>query len=188
MTASTFIPASTKQLEFLSDLLATRECDTDFRDTCLDLSHTDKMSKQLASVAIDLLINAPRIKNAKSTSPLQDFFAGVPKSKYAVPVSELEFGEYEDTFKTDLVFVELKEYRGTLYARRLIGAPGAFTRTKMTIGETKALFGIITQDPHKYARIFGEHYACCGSCGAELTDARSRELQLGPECRKKFGL
>jgi hypothetical protein len=46
---------------------------------------------------------------------------------------------------------------------------------------------IISQDPYKYAKIFGQHYSCCGSCGAELTDPVSRELQLGPECRKKFG-
>jgi hypothetical protein len=52
----------------------------------------------------------------------------------------------------------------------------------------KAIVETIEYDPYKYARLFGEHYTCCGSCGAPLTDNKSRELMLGPECRKKFSL
>lgn len=188
MTTTAFIPASQKQIDFVTDLLATRECDADFRAENLRLIEEEQMSKSLASTIIDSLISAPRIKKAASVSPFQQFLAGIPKSKYAVSTDDLVLTDFEDSFKTDIVFLELKEFQGTRYVRRLIGAPGAFSRVRMTLPETKALLDIIARDPYKHARLFGEHYSCCGSCGAELTDARSRELQLGPECRKKFGL
>ena len=115
-------------------------------------------------------------------------FASVPKSKYAVPVTELAGSDAEDEFKkVDIVFLEIKEFMSTLYARRLHGAPGHFSRSQMTVAQVKALVELISSDPYKYAKLFGDHYSVCGSCGAELTDQRSRELMLGPECRKKFG-
>jgi hypothetical protein len=86
-----------------------------------------------------------------------------------------------------LLFLEIREYMGNLYMRRLTGAVGGFTRHKVPSKDSVAIMNIIAQDPYKYAKIFGQHYSCCGSCGAELTDPVSRDLQLGPECRKKFG-
>lgn len=186
---TTFIPASEKQVSFLTDLLDSRECDADLRGALLEAIEMKTLTKQLASFSIDSLLQMPRAKKpAAGLSPLQAFLAEIPKSKYAVPTAELMLSDFEDSFNGDLVFLELKEFNGRRYVRRLTGAPGAFTRSKLTADQTKFLFEIIAKDPLKYARIFGEHYTCCGSCGAELTDARSRELQLGPECRKKFGL
>jgi hypothetical protein len=83
--------------------------------------------------------------------------------------------------------VEIREYMGNLYMRRLTGSVGGFTRWKVSNKDSIALSEIIGRDPYRYAKMFGQHYSCCGSCGAELTDPKSRELQLGPECRKKFG-
>jgi hypothetical protein len=74
-----------------------------------------------------------------------------------------------------------------LYIRQLHGAPGSFNRSKLTADGVRAVVGTIKLDPYRYAKLFGTHYTCCGSCGAALTDERSREIQLGPECRKKFG-
>jgi hypothetical protein len=76
---------------------------------------------------------------------------------------------------------------GNLYMRRLHGSLGGFTRVRMANSDAITVVETIARNPYKYARIFGEIYSCCGSCGAELTDPKSRELQLGPECRKKFG-
>jgi hypothetical protein len=103
-----------------------------------------------------------------------------------VPTDVLELTDADDSFSGDLAFFEVREYMSTLYMRQLHGAPGRFNRSKLSAASVKAIIGIIAADPYRYTRMFGEHYACCGSCGAELTDQRSRELQLGPECRKKF--
>jgi hypothetical protein len=185
---TTFVPASQKQIDFLTDLLATRVCEPADRDSWFSKIYEGELDKSTASTAISALVNAPRkTDDPAPKSKMQALLASIPKSKYAVPVAELMYSEVEDDFKGDLVFLELKEFNGTLYVRRLDGAPGDFTRSRMTLPQVTELMNLIKQDPHKYAKIFGEHYTCCGSCGSPLTDARSRELMLGPECRKKFG-
>ena len=180
-------PASEKQIKFLSDLLAERECDAEMYDEMVTAIHEETLDKRQASAAIDTLVNAPRKKKAGGRSPFQELLSTIPKSKYAVPAEELVMSDFEDMFKGDMVFLELKEFNGTLYMRSLHGAPGRFTRARIDVEATKYLVKLIAMDPYKYVKMFGDHYACCGSCGAELTDARSRELMLGPECRKKFG-
>lgn len=180
-------PASEKQISFLSDLLATRECDAAKYDELVTAIHEETLGKREASAAIDSLINAPRKPKATGArSPFQELLSTIPKSKYAVPTDELLASDFEDMFKGDLVFLELKEFNGTLYMRSLHGAPGRFHRARIDVEATKYFVKLIATNPYKYVKIFGEHYACCGSCGAELTDERSRELLLGPECRKKF--
>jgi hypothetical protein len=180
-------PASEKQISFLSDLLASRECDAEMYDELISAIHEDMLDKRQASAAIDKLVNAPRKKKEGAKSPFQELLSTIPKSKYAVPTDELIASEFEDMFSGDIVFLELKEFMGTLYMRSLHGAPGRFTRARIAADATKYFVKLIATDPYKYTKLFGDHYACCGSCGAELTDARSRELMLGPECRKKFG-
>jgi len=187
MTIATDIAATEKQIAFVLDLVKTREYDEAERDRIVDLIDSGDLTKKEASAVISLLVDAPRKKAAVSSSPLQALLASIPKSKYAVPVDELMLTEHEDAFSGDLVFLELKEFMGTLYVRRLIGAPGRFARERMTADQVTTLMSIVASEPYKYAKLFGDHYACCGSCGAELTDQRSRELMLGPECRKKFG-
>jgi hypothetical protein len=189
MTTSTQAPASEKQVNFLKDLLATRVVDEDMKNALIEQIEFDLLGKRDASSAIDTLMSAPRIPKAKTSapSPAQELLRSIPKSRYAIPTEELELTDAVEDFKGDLVFVELKEYLQTLYMRQLHGAPGGFSRSKLAAVSVKAIVEVIATDPYKYARIFGEHYTCCGSCGAELTDTKSRELMLGPECRKKFG-
>jgi hypothetical protein len=180
-------PASTKQISFLSDLLASKECDTEYRDELFSLIYEEQLDKRVASAAIEKLISAPKRKDA-TPSPMQTLLASVPKSKYAVPTEMLMGSDIEDSFKGDLIFLELKEFMGNRYLRQLFGSPGGFARLRLSADQVKYLIDIIAEDPYKYARVFGNHYTCCGSGGAELTDVKSRELMLGPECRKKFGL
>jgi hypothetical protein len=118
---------------------------------------------------------------------LQEALSKAPKSKYAIPVEELDIALNSTPLNGDLLFLEIREYMNNLYMRRLTGSVGGFTRWKVANDDAVTLVNIIAQDPYKYTKIFGQHYSCCGSCGAELTDPISRELQLGPECRKKFG-
>ena len=181
-------PASEKQISFLSDLLASRECDVAMYDELISAIHEDMLDKRQASAAIDKLVDAPRKKKKEGAkSPFQELLSTIPKSKYAVPTAELLTSDFEDMFKGDMIFLELKEFNGTLYVRSLHGAPGRFNRASIDVEATKYLVKLIATDPYKYVQLFGQRYTCCGSCGAPLTDARSRELMLGPECRKKFG-
>ena len=180
--------ASEKQVAFISNLLDERELDavtvSSFRSMLIT------MTKKQASSTIDLLLRTPkRVEKVPGAtkSLLQEALSKAPKSKYAVPVSELDISLEDTPLTGDLLFIEVKEYMNNLYMRRLTGSVGGFTRHKVPSQDSIVIMNIIAKDPYKYAKIFGQHYSCCGSCGAELTDPVSRDLQLGPECRKKFG-
>ena len=180
--------ASEKQVAFIDSLLNERELDavqvTSFR------SMLPTMTKKQASGMIDLLLRLPQRSTkvpGATKSLLQEALSKAPKSKYAVPVSELDISLEDTPLTGDLLFIEVKEYMNNLYMRRLTGSVGGFTRHKVPSQDSIVIMDIIAKDPYKYAKIFGQHYSCCGSCGAELTDPVSRDLQLGPECRKKFG-
>ena len=180
--------ASEKQVAFIDSLLNERELDavqvTSFR------SMLPTMTKKQASGMIDILLRQPkRVEKVPGAtkSLLQEALSKAPKSKYAVPVDELDISLEDTPLTGDLLFIEVKEYMNNLYMRRLTGSVGGFTRHKVPSQDSIVIMDIIAKDPYKYAKIFGQHYSCCGSCGAELTDPVSRDLQLGPECRKKFG-
>ncbi len=180
--------ASEKQVAFIDSLLNERELDaiqvSSFR------SMLPTMTKKQASGTIDILLSQPkRVEKVPGAtkSLLQEALSKAPKSKYAVPVSELDISLEDTPLTGDLLFIEVKEYMNNLYMRRLTGSVGGFTRHKVPSQDSIVIMNIIAKDPYKYTKIFGQHYSCCGSCGAELTDPVSRDLQLGPECRKKFG-
>jgi hypothetical protein len=180
-------PATERQQAFIRTLAEEREC-----DKAAILADLPTTTKKQASILIERLLAAP-----KTARPARPFAArgGNPnvadmiKSKYAVPTAELAIAADGLGFdlRGDLLFVEVKEYRGTIYMRRLQGAPGSFVRSRMPRETEDLLAAHIKADPYKYARLFGEHYRCCGKCGAELTDEKSRRLQLGPDCRRSFG-
>ena len=188
MTTATISPASPAQLGFIESLLSTRAVDPVELDTIR--TSLPFMSKKDASRCIDMLKLKPFApKDAAAPNELQIALASVPKSKYAIPVEELEFLELDcqPSIHGDLLFLEVREYMHTLYMRRLTGSVGSFNRYKLTKNDTLALTELIARDPYKYTKLFGLHYSCCGKCGAELTDPISREYQLGPDCRKVFG-
>ena len=173
--------ATDAQKKFITDLMSERVfvADTDV------LVSSPKDASNLIS---KLLLMPKKAGGKKVDEELQAALKSVPKSKYAIPTSEL----FPETLKSrlvgDLLFVELSEYRGRLKFQRLFGAPGCFSRGFMPRGDALVLLAHIARDPYNYTRLFGEHYRCCGRCGAELTDKESRSLLLGPTCRQYFGL
>jgi hypothetical protein len=181
-------PATGRQVEFVNDLLGKKQVPDHFSSMLADAIANATLTKSDASAAIDQLLAMPnKPKPGETVSGLQGVLGSIPKSKYAITTEELELAGVPAEFKGDIAFFELKEYLQRLYIRQLHGAPGHFNRSKIPMAAVEQIVSIIKNDPYKYAKLFGDHYSCCGSCGAELTDQRSRELMLGPECRKKFG-
>ena len=189
MTSETLFGPSERQVKFINDLLNEKDLQPEAAEGFRTALAT--MDKKAASNLIELLLRLPKKENKVPGAPkslLQEALSKAPKSKYAVPNVELDLSLTDATKLTgDHLFIEIKEYMGNLYMRRLHGAVGAFTRTRVANDDAVTIMNHIAKDPYKYAKIFGQIYSCCGSCGAELTDPISRELQLGPECRKKFG-
>jgi hypothetical protein len=187
-TTAVVNPASEKQVAFIISLLAER--DIDEVSEAMIRMHLPTLTKKQASGFIDILLAAPKSETkvlAGKKAGIQEALSKAPKSKYAIPADELDIVLTDTPVTGDLLFIEIREYMDNLYMRRLTGSVGGFTRWKVPNEDAVMIMNIISQDPYKYTKLFGEHYSCCGSCGAELTDPISRELQLGPECRKKFG-
>lgn len=176
--------ATDSQKKFIADLMEERVF-TESEDIIVS-------SPSDASRFIGKLLGLPRKPKAvfipKVDEELQAALKSIPKAKYAIPTSEL----FQETLKArltgDLLFVELSEYKGRLYFKRLFGSLGSFSRSPLTRDDVLLLIRHISRDAYEYTRLFGEHYACCGRCGAELSDELSRSQKLGPICRKYFGL
>jgi hypothetical protein len=187
----TFFEATPKQIQFITDLIEKKNFgDTAKAITVLTKIAAKKLDKQEASKLIDELIATPA--RVTSTPPatmagkLQNLLGEVPKAKYAVPMDEIDLG-IDENVNGDILFIEVREYMNVLYMRRLHGAPGNFNRSKLSFKDTELLINLVKKNPLKYTQLFGEVHKCCGKCGADLTDQLSRELKLGPRCRKEFG-
>ncbi|NDI00172.1 MAG: hypothetical protein EBY78_07665 [Actinobacteria bacterium] len=179
------IGPSEKQVDFILTLLKEREIEAGEADELREnLPH---LNKREASDLIARLLKLPKLPKAPRVNPTQVPLTTIQKSKYALPVADLSHLDLGFEIHGDLLFLEVREFMGTLYMRRLTGSLGGFTRHKLSVQDVIDLVGVIRSNQYGYAKLFGIHYSCCGSCGAELTDPTSRSLQLGPECRKKFG-
>lgn len=176
--------ATESQKKFIADLIDERVF-TETEDIVVS-------SPSDASRFIGKLLSLPRKPKAlfmpKVDEEMRAALKSIPSAKYAIPTSELFAETLKMHYTGDLLFVELSEYRGKLYFKRLFGAPGRFSRSMMHRSDALLLIRHIAVDAYRYTKLFGEHYRCCGRCGAELTDERSRELLLGPQCRKYFAL
>jgi hypothetical protein len=170
--------ATPKQQAFIIDLLKKRE----YAGGDIITSPKD------ASNLISKLLNAPYKKVVKENDAVSEALLDLPVANYAIPMQTMELDFLEESVNSDHLFVSVREYKGHKYLRRLHGSVGSFTRTKMSKEDTKQIVEILAQDPYHFTKVFGEHYKCCGKCGADLTDDKSRELMLGPVCRKAFGL
>ena len=192
--------ASEKQVKFLDDLMVQREIPAVILNVFLE--QRASLSKKQASGYISMFLGFPNAVEVKKSpagltpeqearqrlfAELNEALQTIPKSKYAIPVSELMLDFMKKPVHGDLVFLEVKEYMKRLQINKLFGSVGAFTRVRPDVEDALAFVRIVQKDPYKYARMFAEHYKCCGKCGADLTDPRSRELMLGPDCRRAFG-
>lgn len=181
--------ASTKQLDFIAKLRGERTL-KGYSETSYQREAAAGLTSRQASYWIERLLDTP-LNTPKAPGPVGNAaviaaLEGVELSKYAVPSHAIMIPGVE--VKGDLLFLEVRRFKETTYMRRLHGAPGDFTRTRFTPAQTIALAAVIKGKHEELARLFGEHFTCCGRCGAPLTDQKSRETFLGPECRKVFAL
>jgi hypothetical protein len=186
----TLKPASEKQIDFVRDLLVARDCSAELSSPIEEALEAGTLSSSAASDFIDTALKLPRVSKAEmsSSSPMQLALAGLPKSKYAIHVDYLDVTNVGHTVHGDYLFVEIREYNGYRYMRRLQGSVGGFTRIKMSLEDVVDVTNALREDSYSFAKKFGEIYSCCAKCGAELTDPVSREMYLGPTCRKEFAM
>lgn len=81
------------------------------------------------------------------------------------------------------VFGETEKYIG----RQFKGETG-YRSVKDYANRFEFLLNEIAADPDKYKGLYGQRVGKCGNCHKRLTDAHSRQLGIGPECRKNLGI
>ena len=103
--------ASEKQVAFIDSLINERELDaitvSSFR------SSLPTLTMKQASGMIDLLLRLPQRSTkvpGATKSLLQEALSKAPKSKYAVPVDELDISLEDTPLTGDLLFLEIREY------------------------------------------------------------------------------
>jgi hypothetical protein len=185
-------PASTKQIDFINDLLAKRQVPENIVST---IKSAQVLTSQAASGFISLLLTYPKIVAAQSSQDggLAAYiaaFENVPNGRYAIPNSDIVSAFPRLSLTGDLLFLEVKSYMGKRYMRRLTGGGdgGSYIRSKLPYAETLGLLKYIALRPVELMQAYGRANACCGRCGKGLTDPTSRAMFLGPECRKELGL
>jgi hypothetical protein len=194
-------PPTVKQVRFLEDLAETRDAPQDVFDDYQDTVEIGGLTKKKASYFIDAFLRYPKVRSrSKKRTPIEmitpldspihrDFRAEVktvPVARYAVPFDELFVEFLKTPVSGDLLFVEITERYGPKKMKRLSGSPGSFARSDLHIDDALAVLRVIAKSPYDYTALFSRHYKVCGRCGAELTDPKSRDIGLGPECRKHF--
>lgn len=104
----------------------------------------------------------------------------IPDGFYALPLAD----------GTDVNFFEVRTEGNRNWVYRLHGAPGDFRRERMSyhLMSFAALHILGSGGGRDAAILFGKTTGVCGRCNSPLTRADSRELGLGPVCRKAYGL
>lgn len=116
----------------------------------------------------------------------------VPKSAPAAPAAPVDVpdGYYAvDAEAGHLSFYRVKAGRkpGIIFVDLLLGGGtnGSLTPQKVPFRSIPAVLAKIAVDPHGAMERFGQSIGRCGMCNRGLTDETSRQIGIGPECRKK---
>lgn len=189
MTERPIWAATDKQRNFIGQLLTDRDVTETSAEGIKLVIEREDLQKDQASEIISKLLELPHRPRAASGESAvgDDPFDVLQTSRFAIPVEEISPALRSLAGHSDLLFGEVREWKGFKFVNVLKGAPGQFNRTRLRGAQKFEVGRILLKDQLKYVKLYGEHYSCCGSCGAELTDETSRKLLLGPECRKKYG-
>jgi hypothetical protein len=196
--------ASIKQLDFINKLVSERNVPEPLKAQIFEIARRPDASPARGgpvSQVIDQLLAMPRLPGGGAAagrapaapgavvSTRAHWLDGIPNARYVLTQAQTDPRTHEVFNGNDKIFIEVREYRGTRYMRRLIGAPGSYTRGKMPFDAVRLLADAIrVVTPLKATQAYGALYSCCSVCGAELTDDTSVALKLGPVCRGRFGL
>lgn len=191
-------PMTQAQKDYIKDLITQRSEHPDAQEirAMLNTMLTNKtlIPRQLASAAIDRLKEIP-----KNPAPLseqaatylqnnedQDLLEALgqpklPKGKFAIPASD------HHGIKLQFYNVWIHPESKNLVLKRLVGAPGDWTKYPVRGSERKRVLELILSNPYKFQKAFGLHFKVCGRCDSPLTDPRSRAAGYGEICAGPMG-
>lgn len=156
--------ATDKQIGFIVNLRNERALPS------MEAEEMAVLTKKAASAEIDRLMKMPKV--------------GVAAKAEEVKV---EPGYYAVEYAGVLRFYKVKEGKGKWTGRTFINRYKSDYLDRTSRAEQAAARVAIAADPHAAAVRFAAEIGACYACGRQLTDAESRRLGIGPECRKARG-
>jgi len=159
-------PATERQRAFIASLVADRDVPAG-----VDVSAVETLTSREASNLISTLQSYPR-KRANADRDLHAP-ATPPAGHYAV--------EYGDVLR----FYVVKPGKGRWEGRTFLNRFRSDYMDRVGRDETAAVYAAINSDVEAARKRFSDETVCCYACGRRLTDAESRALGIGPECRKR---
>lgn len=98
-----------------------------------------------------------------------------------------EEGRYAVEHEGVLKFYRVSNGKGRWAGRTFLEVQASDERYPIRSAATKAeIFALILANPLEAAKRYGQELGACHRCGRTLTDATSRELGIGPDCRSKL--
>lgn len=170
-------PITAGQRNFAQALLREHEPPDEYADMSED--RINQMSKAEASQFIGRMKQQPYRRKAKGLIAmlLEDPYADVAEGYYAVRAADgkVDFFKIVDSQHSRKMF-------------QVYGSPGALAENPVTRPElANAVLSVIAQDQQAAMLLFGTELGMCGACGSPLTNDESREIGIGPVCRRKRG-
>jgi hypothetical protein len=184
--------ATVRQLTFINSLIAERNVSDTLKTQVFEICRRPDASPAMGgpiSQIIDQLKALPRAAGGSAAArPAGGRLADIPCARYVLERNEVALPGQTPFRGNDRIFIEVREFKGTRYMRKLVGAPGSYSREKLSYSEVDHMAAALREvTPLAATQRYGELYSVCSVCGAELTDDRSVELKLGPVCRGRFG-
>lgn len=170
MSTTTTRPISPAQRGFIAKLIAERNTDGFNLPTEADL---DTFTTKTAILVIDALKKLSYRNVAKPSVVVPD----VPAGRYAV--------EDEDGTLKFYMVDRPTQGRWAGYTFLSVQASDEFYPIRSATSKASVL-ARIALDPKGASARYGQALKICGRCGRTLTDEKSRELGIGPECIKHF--
>lgn len=173
------------QKQYLLDLINSRVMATEKRQEAFARIGAGLTKKQ-ASACIDKALELPK-QNSEFNHRIKSM-PKVPPGRYAVMICETVAGVDVETLK----FFKVKmptEGRWAGFTFLDAGRGGSYNDLQWTsvrdVEYKTRVLKKIAENPQEAGKKFGQEIGACCRCGRSLTDATSRSLGIGPDCRQK---
>lgn len=164
-------PATPGMVSYCQSLLRQRKPTPEYLDITED--RVNAFSYKEAGQFIDTMKTQPRREKHRA---MELTHPEVPEGYYALVNSDRVIDFYK--------LVDWKDDQRLLF--QVYGAPGSLTENRVTRPEHAAyVMEAIAKDPEEASLRFGKELKICGRCGSPLTNKKSRDAGIGPECAKK---
>jgi hypothetical protein len=144
-------------------------------------------SERLLAAEVDArLVDRLPTMDARLASDTITWLLAQPQKASQVAQGEPLPGYYAVPWRGVLRFYCVREGQGRWAGRRFLNRFRSDDLDRPTRQEVEDVYAAILADPAAASKCFSDETVCCQVCGRRLTDPESREIGIGPICRKEI--